>query len=223
VLLDRQRVKFWQKWVFGFMAVIMAGFLVMIPLSSRVSGCGGGAASATKQLDKDIARYQAAVAADPKDVASWRLLAENYVLRANVQPQGSAAQQADYRTAAQGYARAVKLLSKQKGAAAKQLRLDTLQQLVSVYLFLKDYQSATGVYGQITALKPKDAQQFFDMASVAIQAGDTNTALLAFSRYLKLDPTSSDAASVKAWIAANSGQTTPTPSPSPSSSAGGGP
>ena len=219
MLLDRQRVKFWQKWVFGFMAVIMAGFLVMIPLSNNM-GCGGSASSATKQIDKDIAMYQAKVAADPKDVDSWRSLAENYVLRANQQAQGSAAQEADWRTAAQNYERAAKLLSKQKGADAKQKRLDTLQQLVSVYLFLKDYQLATSVYGQITALKPKDAQSFFDMATVAISAGDTNTALLAFTTFLKLAPNSPDAPSVKDWIAANSG--TPTPSPSPSSSSGGG-
>jgi tetratricopeptide (TPR) repeat protein len=229
VLLDRQRVKFWQKWVFGFMAVIMAGFLVMIPLSNNM-GCGGST-SATKQLDADIAKYQAKVTADPKDVASYRSLAENYVLRANQQAQGSAAQEADWRTAAQNYERADKLLRRQTGVEAKQLRIDTLQQLVSVYLFLKDYQLATSVYGQITSLKPKDAQSFFDMATVAISAGDTNTALLAFTTFLKLDPTSSDAAAVRDWIAANSGtpssSPTPTPTsspaPSPSSSSGGGP
>ena len=70
MLLDRQRVKFWQKWVFGFMALIMAGFLVMIPLSKE-TGCGG-TTSATKQLDKEIAKYQAAVQADPKSVEAWR-------------------------------------------------------------------------------------------------------------------------------------------------------
>ena len=219
MLLDRQRVKFWQKWVFGFMALIMAGFLVMIPLSNN-SGCGG-ATSATKQLDTEIAKYQAAVKADPKDVASRRSLAESYALRANLQPQGSAAEEADLRTAAQHYERAVKLLSKQKGAAAKQLRLDSLQQLVSVYVSLKDYQLATSVYGQITALKPKDAQSFYEMAAVAISAGDTNTALLAFTTFLRLDPNSPDAQAVRDWIAANSGAATPTPSPS--SSAGGGP
>jgi len=218
VLLDRQRVKFWQKWVFGFMALIMAGFLVMIPLSNN-SGCGG-ATSATKQLDTEIAKYQAAVKADPKDVASRRSLAESYALRANLQPQGSAAEEADLRTAAQHYERAVKLLSKQKGAAAKQLRLDSLQQLVSVYVSLKDYQLATSVYGQITALKPKDAQSFYEMAAVAISAGDTNTALLAFTTFLRLDPNSPDAQAVRDWIAANSGAATPTPAPS--SSTGGG-
>jgi tetratricopeptide (TPR) repeat protein len=219
VLLDRQRVKFWQKWVFAIMAIIMAGFLVMIPLSNNV-GCGGGTTSAIEQLDKEITKYQAAVKADPKNVEAWRSLAENYALRANLQTQGSAAQEADWRTAAQNYERAVKLLGKQKGAAAKQLRIDTLQQLVGVYLFLQDPQRATSVYGQITALTPKDAQAFYEMATMAIQAGDTTTALLAFTKFLKLDPTSPDAQSVKDWIAANSGAATPTPEPS--STTGGG-
>jgi tetratricopeptide (TPR) repeat protein len=218
VLLDRQRVKFWQKWVFGFMAVIMAGFLIMIPLSNNM-GCGG-TTSATDQLDKEIAKYTAAVKANPKDVEAWRTLAENYALRANAQVAGSTAETADLRTAAQNYEHAVKLLSKQKGAANKQLRLDTLQQLVSVYVSLKDNQSATSVYGQITALTPKNAQAFAEMATVAMNAGDTNTALLAWSQYLKLDPNAPDAQAIQDWIDANSG--TPTPSPSPSSSAGGG-
>ena len=220
MLLDRQRVKFWQKWVFAIMAIIMGGFLVMIPLSNNVGCGGGGTTSAIEQIDKEIAKYQAAVKADPKNVKAWRSLAENYALRANLQTQGSAAQEADWRTAAQNYERAVKLLGKQKGAAAKQLRIDTLQQLVSVYLFLQDPQQATSVYGQITALTPKDAQAFYEMATMAIQAGDTTTAMLAFTRFLKLDPTSPDAQSVKDWIAANSGAATPTPEPS--STTGGG-
>ena len=220
MLLDRQRVKFWQKWVFAIMAIIMGGFLVMIPLSNNVGCGGGGTTSAIEQIDKEIAKYQAAVKADPKNVEAWRSLAENYALRANLQTQGSAAQKADWRTAAQNYERAVKLLGKQKGAAAKQLRIDTLQQLVSVYLFLQDPQQATSVYGQITALTPKDAQAFYEMATMAIQAGDTTTAMLAFTRFLKLDPTSPDAQSVKDWIAANSGAATPTPEPS--STTGGG-
>src|SRR5665647_3217961 len=85
------------------MALIMAGFLVMIPLSNNL-GCGG-TTSATKQLDTEITKYQAAVKADPKNVESWRSLAENYVLRANTQTPTSAAEQADWRSAAQYYER----------------------------------------------------------------------------------------------------------------------
>ncbi len=46
-------------------------------------------------------------------------------------------------------------------------------------------------------MQPKDAQSYFDMASVAINAGDTNAALLAFTKFLELDPESPDAADVK--------------------------
>jgi tetratricopeptide (TPR) repeat protein len=217
VLLDRRKVRFWQKIVFGGMAFLMAAFLVF-GYSGVLNGCtwfDSAQEDVTKTLDQQITKYQAAVQADPKDAAAWNSLAENYVLRANQQAQGSDAQKADWRKAAVAYARAGKLLSKQKGAAARQSHLKTLEQLVSVYLYLQDYQSATSVYGEITGLRPKDAQSYFDMASVAINAGDTNTALLAFTKFLELDPTSPDAPAVKDWIAKNSPSSSPTPTPSP--------
>jgi tetratricopeptide (TPR) repeat protein len=209
VLLDRKRVKFWQKWVFAFMAVIMAGFLIMIPVSGNM-GCSG-TSSASDQITKDIAKYEAAVKTDPKNVEAWRTLGDSYVLRANQQAQGSDAQKADWRMAALDYRRAARLLAKQKGATTRQLRLDTFKQLVSVYLYLQDYQQASGVYSQITALTPKDAQAYFDWATIAINAGDTNTALLAFGKFLELDPTSPDAPAVKTWIKENSSKKTPAP------------
>jgi tetratricopeptide (TPR) repeat protein len=214
VLLDRKRVKFWQKWVFAFMAIIMAGFLLMIPLGG-FKGCGG-TSSAIDQLDKEIAKYRAAVNADPGNVQAWRGLGENYLARANQPTAQATAQQADWSSAAASYEKAVRLLDKQKGKAARQTELDTLNQLVSVYLFQKDYKMATSTYGRITALRPKDAQSFFDMATTAISAGDTNTALLAFSSYLRLEPNSPDAPTVRDWIKKN----TPKASSSPTKGTG---
>ncbi len=63
---------------------------------------------------------------------------------------------------------------------------------------------AMNVYGQLTSLAPKNAQYFLDMGELAISAGDTERALLAFTRYLQLAPDSPDAEFVKDWIAANS-------------------
>ena len=200
MLLDRQRVKFWQKWVFGLMALIMAAFLVMIPLGGNM-GCGGS--SATDQLDKQIVKYTAAVKADAKNVTAWRALGENYLLRANQPEVDPAAQKADWRAAADSYEKAVKLLGKQKGKAARQQAAETLDQLVNVYLYLEDYAMATSTYGRITALRPKDSEAFFNMASVAIKANDTNAALLAFGKFLELEPDSPDAATVRAWIKDN--------------------
>jgi predicted TPR repeat methyltransferase len=70
------------------------------------------------------------------------------------------------------------------------------------------------VYGEITGLRPKDAQSYFDMASVAINGGDTATALLAFTKFLELDPNSPDAPAVKDWIEQNA------PSPAPTKGSG---
>jgi cytochrome c-type biogenesis protein CcmH/NrfG len=211
VLLDRRKVKFWQRIVFGGMAVLMAAFLVF-GYSGILNGCDflNSEESATKSIDQEIAAQKTAIQTNPKDADAWRALGEQYVLRANQETSGSDAQKADWRQAAKAYVRANKLLAKQKGSAAKQQRLDTLDQLVSVYIFLEDYQLATSAYGEITALRPKDAQSFFDMATIAIRAGDTNTALLAFSKFLELDPKSQDAAAVKDWIAKNAPSPTPT-------------
>ena len=41
------------------------------------------------------------------------------------------------------------------------------------------------------------------MGRTAISAGDTNTALLAFGRYLELEPDSEEATQIKEWMAAN--------------------
>jgi tetratricopeptide (TPR) repeat protein len=214
VLLDRRRVKFWQKIVFGFMAFLMAAFLI-VGYSGVLNGCTffNSAQSAEQQLQDTITTYKQAVAKDPQDSASWVKLGDNYVLLANQQQQGSAAQQAYWEQAVSAYKKADKILGEQKGKAAKEQRLNVLQQLVSTYLFLQDYQNATTVYGEITTLKPKDAQSYFDMATVAINAGDTATALLAFNKYLELDPNSPDAPQVKAWIKQNTPKSTTTPTP----------
>jgi len=216
VLLDRRKVKFWQRIVFGGMAFLMAAFLI-VGYSGVLNGCtlfNSAQEDVTQQLDRKIATDEAAVKADPKDAAAWASLGDSYLDRANTQPQGSEAQQADWRKAAAAYARADKLLAKQKGQAVKQQRLDILEKLASAHLFLEDYQSATSVYGEITWLRPKDAQSYFDMASVAINAGDTDTALLAFTKFLELDPESPDAPAVKDWIEQNA------PSPAPTKGSG---
>ena len=218
MLLYRQRVKFWQRWVFGLMALIMAGFLIMIPIN-RGAGCGGSSAT-DKLATSEIAKYSAAVKAYPKNAAAWRSLGENYLVRANQQTSQqaslTAAQKADYAAAAASYEKAVKLLSKHKGKVARQERLGALDQLITVYLTLKDYSMATSTYGRITALRPKDSEAFFNMATAAISAGDTNAALLAFGRFLELRPDSPDAATVRAWIKEN----TPKASPSPTKGTG---
>jgi Flp pilus assembly protein TadD len=54
-------------------------------------------------------------------------------------------------------------------------------------------QSAVGAYQKVAALSPDDPNVQAELGSNALQAGDTNVAITAFRRYLKLAPDSSDA------------------------------
>ena len=60
MLLDRKRVKFWQKMVFGFMAFLMAGFLVMLPGVLQRLRRPQSTSSAVEQLKKAITKYKTA-------------------------------------------------------------------------------------------------------------------------------------------------------------------
>lgn len=132
MLLDRKKVKIWQKWVFGAMAVIMAAFLVMIPISSS-EGCGG-ASSALEQLTDDITKAEASTTADAKNPAHWKTLAQAYVMRANQQTQDSPEQTADWEKGAEAYRKATVLEA--KANVPKATRVETLQDLAGVYSFL---------------------------------------------------------------------------------------
>ena len=230
MLLDRTRVKKWQKLVFGLMVVIMVGFLVMIPLGGNL-GCG--ASSAEDQIAADIAKYEASLKVAPDDVAALRGLGDTYVLRANQQEPRSDAQRADWNLAAEQYEKAVAVLALEKGAAAQGRQIEALKQAVDVHLMaaqvlgqdpalqdatLREYRAASGIYARITAVQPKDAASYFDWASIAINAGDSNTALLAFSKFLQLAPDSPDAPDVKKWIEDNTPKPTASPSPTKSAS-----
>jgi predicted TPR repeat methyltransferase len=215
VLLDRRKVKFWQKIVFGFMAFLMAAFLV-VGYSGVLNGCTffSSAQSVGETLDQEVANAKAATVATPKDPAAWTKLAEAYLTRAGTRDQGSDLRTGDLTSAAKAYKKAERLLAKEKGAGVKARRLDTLNQLATVYAQLGDSSATVAVLQDITALTPKDAQAFLNLGLSARNAGDTSTALLAFSRFLELDPQSPYAQDVKDAIAQLAPQPTPTPSPS---------
>jgi len=203
VLLDRRRVKFWQKWVFGIMAILMALWLVSIPVSRWV-GCTGEE-QATSTLDERIAALERRITASPGDLEARLQLAESYVRRANQQAEGSAGRTSDLEAAAAAYEAYIKKLARTKGTKAEvkqaeRRQVAALVDLAKVYLMLGDYERVTNVYGRITALRPNDAEYFYDMGRVAISADDTDTALLAFGRYLELAPDSPQADQVRRWI-----------------------
>jgi hypothetical protein len=153
VLLDRRRVKFWQKWVFGVMAILMALWLVSIPVSRWV-GCGSSTGSATS-LDDQIAALQRQIAASPGDLEARLNLAETLRRRSNQQLQGSQQQTDDLKASAVAYEAYIKRLAKTKGTKAQlkeaeRLQIAALEDLVAVYRTLDDFAQVTRVYARLT-------------------------------------------------------------------------
>lgn len=205
MLLDRKKVKFWQRIVFGAMAFLMAAFLVVGYSGWLSSGQMGGAGSTDllEELDQEVATLEEQLKTDETDAALWGELGDALMSRGNAQEEAEASE-ADYRRAAIAYERKATLLEEEEGPEAKRQRRETLETLASVYLTLQDYATAISVYGQLTSLAPKQAEYFLAMGEIAASSGDTDRALLAYTRYLQLEPDSPDAEFVKEWIAANS-------------------
>jgi tetratricopeptide (TPR) repeat protein len=218
VLLDRRKVKFWQKIVFSFMAFLLAASLVVFTVGA--DGCAwfnSDQEDAAQVLDQQIARYKEATTTAPDDPAGWVSLAEAYLSRSATREPGSQDLTADLTDASLAYAKADRLLAKEKGRSARRQRLDVLTSLAGVYSQLGDSERAVQAYGDITTITPKDADAFFNLGAAASAGGDITTAMMAFTRFLELDPTSPYAAEVKDWIASNSSQGEATPTPAATS------
>jgi Flp pilus assembly protein TadD len=59
------------------------------------------------------------------------------------------------------------------------------------------YNGAENSWRELSKLRPKDANTWFQLGQSAQTAGDTTTAVKAYKQYLKLDPTSSNAAQIR--------------------------
>jgi tetratricopeptide (TPR) repeat protein len=210
LLLDRRRIKYWQKWIYALMAVLMVAFLVYIPLGSQ--GCGAGT-TATQAPNDRIASLKKQLTASPGVPATMLALAQAYQLAAGQQTSTSAQQRADLTNAAAYYQQYLDATKDQKTPEAIRSRIDTLQTQAAVYSNLSDYAKAVDVYKELTAMQPENAGLFAQLGQFAISANQTNIALLAFTRYLQLAPNSPDAKTIRDWVEKNSG-TSASPSPS---------
>jgi hypothetical protein len=219
LLLDRRRIKYWQKWIYSLMAILMVAFLIYIPLGSQ--GCGAGTATTQTSTDR-VAALKKQLKASPGVAATVLALAQAYQLAAGQQTSASAQQKADLTNAAAYYQQYLDATKDQKTAAAVRIRIDTLQTQAAVYASLIGYAKAVDVYEELTAMQPENASFFAQLGQFAISATQNNIALLAFTRYLQLAPNSPDAKTIRDWVKKNSGASaSPTPSASatPSTSA----
>jgi tetratricopeptide (TPR) repeat protein len=215
MLLNRQRVKFWQKIIFGFMAVLMGGFLVF-GYSGVASSCGTKTASSgTSGIDNQIKAAVATLATKPNDSTALLNAAQAYKSRGDVQTGvPDQAQTNDLTKAIAYYARYIALPDSALGGAAAGLRISAYQNQAQIYTELVDYKSALAVYNKLLKLQPGDASPYLGIASTDVLSNDTAGAIAAFTKYLKLDPHSQYASQVKGELAQLKAAASASPSPS---------
>jgi predicted TPR repeat methyltransferase len=62
------------------------------------------------------------------------------------------------------------------------------------------YNGAVGSWRHVTGLQPKNLNAWFQLAQAAQTAGDSTTAVAAYKKYLKLNPSSTSAPQIRAII-----------------------
>ena len=217
MLLNRERVKFWQKIIFGAMAALMAGFLVF-GYSGVANSCknNGLAQTGNSALDKQLKQADQTLKTNPKDAASLLLLAQGYQQVAAGKADGSADQADALTRAISYYDRYLKLPDKTLGAAAADLRYQALQGVAAAYTKLLDYADVVKTYQAMQKVRPKDALLLLGLANAQVNAGQTKAAIATYQAYLKRQPGSPYAADVKTAITKlQAAAASPSPTTSP--------
>jgi tetratricopeptide (TPR) repeat protein len=218
MLLDRKRIRFWQRWIFGFMAVLMAMFL-LVGYSGVLSSCNNAGNSGGQTAQDQIDKYNATLQANPEDPTALLGLANLYLKLGDPQQSDAATAQQNLQKSIEYYDRYLRLSNAALGENAKQKRITALQYQAVAYAQLNDAKGAAAVYSKLTDLDPKNPDFYFNAAVAERDAGQVAKALLDFATFLKLDPKSDRASLVREQMKQleaqlKGGTNAPTPTPS---------
>lgn len=200
MLLDRKRINRWAKWValglalvFGLSFVFMGvGTGINLDWTSLWDFVGNGNAGtnvAASGPDARIKAFEATLAADPNNVDALVGIAAEY---SSLQEPLKAAEYLE------------------KAAVVAPDNLDVLMRLAAIYMApdSRDYQAAVRVLNQATMLDTSNAQAFLQLGAAERGAGNVSATIMAWNRYLQLEPEGDMADTVRAELTAMSPTTT---------------
>ena len=225
MLLDRKRIKKWAKWVALALAVVFAlSFLFMGVGYGGGAGfniselfTGGGCSSKTDTTEPDTAQekldaYEATLAANPKDTTTMLAIATLYqdLFQAG---KGDGTEYAE------------------DAAAYLRMAIDVDPTLKDVYLrvaniYMNDvgttaaYQAAVEVLNKATSVDPDNPDLYVKLGVAQKQLGNKSGAVMAWQKYLQLEPEGDYASAVKAEIAEMTATTTTTAASTTTTAAG---
>ena len=188
VLLDRRRINKWAKWIaialviafgLGFVAFgVGTGHFNVADLWNRGDNRGRASAGTPEAA---IASYEAILATDPDNQDALLGIANEY------RKEGNLTREAEYLE---------RLAVLQPGKGEFDLRL------ASIYMNqeVQNYSAAVKALLRATALDPNNADAFLQLGIAERSAGNSNGAILAWSRYLTLAPDGEMAQTVREAI-----------------------
>jgi tetratricopeptide (TPR) repeat protein len=208
LLLDRRRVKFWQKIIFTLMAFLM----VVFALGAGVTYIGCNKTSATVTPNDTVKKAAAKVRKNPDSPAARFALAVAWRTLGNAQEPGSTAESSAFEKSAAAFKKFLKLQTG-KSLEAKKQRLDAALALVSIYTQLQDYYEVVQAYGFLTGMQPDNADNYILYGQAAEKAARNDVAILAYQKYLDLAPQGLYAKDVRNKLKQLEKQVTASPSP----------
>jgi tetratricopeptide (TPR) repeat protein len=151
-----------------------------------------------------ISALQSYTAQKPKDVAAWNELGGLQLTQAQsyLSQYQAAAQNAQLAAPSQAFLPVGKLgtaLGTNKIEQASAQQVDSAVQGLQSQTQLA-FSNAVQSFTKVTTLTPKDPTAWFQLGQTAQQSGDLKSAISAYKHYLKLDPTSTNAAQIRALI-----------------------
>ncbi len=188
MLLHRKQINKWAKWVALVLAVVFAVSFVAMGVGSggglnwsSLWGGGGGGSAGAQSPEQQIEEWEARLAENPKDTEALLGLANLY---------GALGRQ----DLAVSYLEELAVL--EPGAGEVHMRL------ASIYLSpeVQNNQAAVRVLQEATALDPNNADAFLQLGVAERGVGNINGAILAWNRYLELDPDGQMAETVRQQI-----------------------
>ncbi len=192
MLLDRKRINRWAKWVSLGLAIVFGLSFVFMGVGSGLNvdwsslwDAFGSTSAAPQNPDSSVAEYEQALAADPNDLDALLGIATEY------ESLGQPLQAAPY------LERATQLKPDDR---------ELLMRLGEIYLLPDslDYTAAVRVFNAATLLDSNDATGFLRLGVAERGAGNLSAAILAWNRYLALDPEGDLAETVRAELEAMS-------------------
>jgi cytochrome c-type biogenesis protein CcmH/NrfG len=200
LLLDRKRIRRWTKWIALFLAIAFGGGFLFLGvgyggagfnISDAFSCANENTASTADTPEARIAAFEQRLQEDPNDVEALLGLATIY-------------QNDGQLTVAAAYLEQVIVIDPSQK--------DVYMRLANIYLNndVLDYESAKTVLIKLTSLDPDNPDVYLKLGIAQRELGETEAAILAWQKYLQLDPNGDMADVVRGQIEALSKKPTTT-------------